>query len=48
MVERVDAPMIDIQKRDELVASLQSIKVLWEVITGVCGLKRYDNRGFCE
>ena len=44
MVERVDSPMLDRQQRDELVASLQSIKLLWEEAVGVWGTKLYNNR----
>lgn len=35
MVERVYSPMLDRQQRDELVGSLQSIKLLWEEAAGI-------------
>lgn len=35
MVERVHSPMLNRQQRDELVASLQSIKLLWEEAAGI-------------
>ena len=40
--------MLDRQQRDELVASLQSIKLLWEEAVGVWGTKLYINRDVCE
>ena len=48
MVERVYSPMLDRQRRDELVASLQSIKLLWKEAAGVWGTKLYLNGDFCE